>query len=377
MIDLLVYLRDPYLEPVVEDLFTSDNYYVQIVDQLPRLQEIAADKIFDLMLIWPATEKNLLGLAESLGKVGLGYLPLVAVLNEDQDPAALSGIPLNEIISLPLSRPEFRLIIETIVNRRQCQSEKRRGTFWQGNISEYNLIDLLQLIEGGGSDVELRLSAGGYVGLIQFDKGRVVSASLDRHSGFAALQRMTFWNSGTFSTHPISAAEVSSTFSEDHQQLLLSLLEQTTLMDQVLSGLPGIEEQLLVNRDMLTESSTGIEKEITDLAARPVSLLGIVNTLKHDPLEILQSLAGLYQKQIVGLRQDIENLLQEPEKTGLDRMLSSLSSFLWRKKDQPMEEYRFFDAGPDGDEVVLKVQPPLIDQQIAEAVRKRLKEQFD
>ncbi|RMH65586.1 MAG: DUF4388 domain-containing protein [Calditrichaeota bacterium] len=102
-----------------------------------------------------------------------------------------------EVIGLPALRKEFRIIIENILKRPVSQNGITQK--FEGALSKYALMDLIQSLEDGRQNGVLTLYNGDLKGDIIFNKGAVVHARLEDFEPLLALQMMAQWQNGSFS----------------------------------------------------------------------------------------------------------------------------------------------------------------------------------
>ncbi|MDZ7318744.1 MAG: response regulator, partial [candidate division KSB1 bacterium] len=89
-----------------------------------------------------------------------------------------------------------RALLREISETNEHQSQPEKG--FSGNLTEMNLVDLIQTLELGKKSAVLKLKHNTSTGLVFLKHGEVIDATLDNLPPDQALLRMFTWTVGTF-----------------------------------------------------------------------------------------------------------------------------------------------------------------------------------
>ncbi len=95
---------------------------------------------------------------------------------------------------------EIYTIIETTIRR--IQHIKRSTFSLQGNIVDFPVVDVLQMLFHAKKSGMLAIETGEKMGKIAFKDGNIVFAEQDQIIGEEAVKEMTGWKQGTFTLNP-------------------------------------------------------------------------------------------------------------------------------------------------------------------------------
>lgn len=374
MRDLLIYMPSNEDAAEIRRLFAEPDYRTTFVDSIERAAEYAAQGFFDLAIIWPAQFATARELIDFLQESGQTYLPVVAVVRELSETPRLRELALAEILELPIPREEFFRIIEDIGRDVQLDAVVSEGMNWEGSLGEYNLIDLVQMLESGGRDADLTVRFRDDSGHVYFRQGKVINAELGSLGGLDALRKMSFWPAGRFQTRLTSVETVAAAIPTESREVLMTLVEDLLNREVILEGLPEISEEII--KDPFVPQKTDIsplQKRILAACESPLPLIKLLNQLPEGNEEICEQLRALFAGGQITLRRKIEARLRaEKPQGGFMRLLGSLSAIFRKESAGGSEEpvYIFEDDGiPAGR---LEIRPPLLEKSDRELIRRKI-----
>lgn len=374
MRDILVYLLEKELEEEIRQLFSTEKYKLTFVEVLEDIAEVCQQEFFDLALVWPAGYEKTNNILTLLEINQLNYIPVIAVLKEDQTPDDFLYLPLVDLVRLPVSRPEFFAIIEQVLHDIDVQSSVVEGMNWQGSLEEYSLIDLIQMIEAGERDAELTMSYSDKSGSVLFHKGKIVKAEFLNLRGIDALAKFVFWSEGNFTTKLSELETVEDEIKKNNQEILMILVEKLLKQSQLYQGLPEPSEEVVKNPLAQPPELTPLQQKIAKLCAAPISIYNLLASLEDNNEDIMLELKIMMQMELVGRRQEIEAMVrEEQERSGISKFFSSISSIFKKKaenEETPANYYSEFE-----DEMIppqLTIRSLALEQEDFEKIGKKL-----
>ena len=134
--------------------------------------------------------------------------------------------------------------------RRSADSRTR----FSGSLSEMSVVDLLQTIDvSRKSGVLTLVSADGQEGMISFDSGAVIDASVEDLRGEEAVYRHLLWREGTFDLEFRRVSLSERTVHRTTQALLMEGMRRLDEWSRLLELLPSFDAVLEVDAEVLRE----------------------------------------------------------------------------------------------------------------------------
>jgi len=107
MIDILVYLLDQQYQEEIVSTLGGVNYNYHQASAIDELINICSQDDIDLILVWPAKVEVIEDLITILQTKNFGYIPIVPVINKQDDILPIMKIPVVEVKQFPLPKLEF------------------------------------------------------------------------------------------------------------------------------------------------------------------------------------------------------------------------------------------------------------------------------
>jgi hypothetical protein len=340
MHDVLVYLLNSESVNEIRKFFDGESYRVTIIEDLDDAVLACRQELYDIAIAWPATYEKTADLITLFDANQLKYMPIVAVTRDEKQLPHLLRLPIAELIKLPIPRLEFFYILDHLLDDIDVHATVVEGANWQGSLAEYNLIDLLQMMESGERSEELVVRCGDHTGEIFFRNGKIVAAKFNELHGMAALYKLAFWPKGQFQTKTAVAPLSEHIIKKSNQEILLDLVETLHKQEQLYEDLPGLEEELLKNPLAPAGQLTPLQDKIASSCEKPLSLFNLLLLLAESNEDILSELKALQQMNIVGERKEVEAQIKEKGESGLTKMISTL----FKKKTTPEEGYYYYQG---------------------------------
>lgn len=335
MPDILIYLTDPDAKTDVANLFQDEPHALTMTDELDAVLDACQQDIIDLLLIWPATPEITANVATLLAGHQFGYIPLVPVLPAGTTAADFYNLPVAELIQTPKPREVFLKILQNVLRDVGSEATLEGDAHWEGSLAEYNLVDLIQMIELSTRDAELMLKFDDMAGVIYFEQGQVVDARLGKLEGLAALKKLAVWQRGHFRARLVALGEHRSTIEGQNQDLLVTLVEYLLKIETLSEGLPRLYEPVMANPLVKLSKPTPLQKRILAVCRHPRTIFAVLSALEDQNEDILLELNYLFQNGNIGRKNEVEAQIREAEEqSGLDKLITSVSS-IFKKKAEP------------------------------------------
>ncbi|MGB8330133.1 MAG: DUF4388 domain-containing protein [Polyangiales bacterium] len=191
-------------------------------------------------------------------------------------------------------------------------------TRFSGLLSEMSVVDLLQTIDVSRKSGVLTLVAiDGQEGMISFDSGAVINATVEDLVGEDAVYRQLLWRDGTFDLEFRRVSLSERTVHRTTQALLMEGMRRLDEWSRLSELLPSFEAVLEVDAEMLRERLRDMPDEQNEMVRlidgrRPVA--EVLRAHGGDHVEALRKIVDLYFEgtvREVGLTQDSIPVLTE------------------------------------------------------------------
>ncbi len=339
MLDLLIYLRQARYRPEIERIFPESEYHVSIASDMEQVVQRCQEDLYDLTLVWAEGYDEIADFLTVLSIHKFDYLPVIAVLHSAEEVPAVLTLPIADFVVLPVSRVEFFAKIQHVLQDLDIQSTVLEGMNWQGSLQEYNLVDLIQMVESGQKDAILLMQYGDKQGELLFRQGKLIRAKYQNLTAQAAVFKLGFWSQGNFQIKFSRLPSVEVQIKESNQEVLIQLIQKLAEQEQLMEELPSYFDEIVVNPLVQPNHLTPIQQRIWEFATHPTTIFELLISLPEEDRDLLKALKEMMEKRWIGRRQDIEKLVIEAErKSSLSKLFSSISSIFKRRAVVQYEE---------------------------------------
>jgi len=334
MYDILVYMTEVGIEQEIRLFLEDEDFNIHMVESFDDVIEICGQEMVDLVLVWPCEVDATKDLITLLSAHHFDYLPVVPIVDSEIPAGDIVALPVADFIRLPKSKAVFLKILKNVLSDVGSQRGTNENGDWAGSLDEYNVIDLIQMIEINEQDVELCIRYNDFAGKIYFKKGKLIDASFQDKTGMAALDKLAFWPKGHFQIRSVNLDDMPENIQRGNQEILISQVKKVFKIESLLSELPGLTEAVMRNPLVSGQKLTPLQKEIVDICQKPLTVLAVLLKISAANEDILSELKVLMQSGMIGRRNDIELLVQlEAEKSGLGKLIDSMSSIFKKKTE--------------------------------------------
>ena len=171
-------------------------------------------------------------------------------------------------------------------------------TRFSGSLSEMSVVDLLQTIDvSRKSGVLTLISTDGQAGMISFDSGAVINATVEELIGEDAVYRHLLWRDGTFDLEFRRVSLSERTVHRTTQALLMEGMRRLDEWSRLSELLPSFDAVLEVDPEMLRERLRDMpddQNEMVRLIDGKKSVGELLRAHGGDHVEALRKVVDLY-----------------------------------------------------------------------------------
>lgn len=184
-------------------------------------------------------------------------------------------------------------LFEEISQLGELQSQSEKG--FSGNLTEMNLVDLIQTLELGRKSAILKLKHNSSIGFVYMMNGEVIDAMLDDLSPEQALMRMFTWNIGNFYVE-MTSLNRDRTIQIPNKELVKTAMRHITQWEQQQQDLPSLNTMVIKSELNTYENLSDEEKELITGINEKKRIYEIIETSHFDDLKALAIVKNLFQK---------------------------------------------------------------------------------
>jgi hypothetical protein len=376
MLDVIVYLLDEDYKEEIESSFRSKDFLFHYADNPQKVVDICKQEFIDLILIWPATYENTANLLTILNKDYLCFLPIIAVVKDENEITQILHTPIVGVITIPIAKDEFYLLIEQHMKSVRGESTILQGRFWQGNLEEFDLIDLMHMVEMSNRDAMLTLNSRGHQGQIYFNRGKIIRANLRSLEGMEAISKLLGFTKASFQVH-FTQVESAQSIEIDNRGIFQELQKIVSERDNLVKYLPEFETDLIVTQKSDGYDINEIKEQIFELCENGESINELLIVMNYDSIEILKNITEMLKNGQLTRRQDYESSASgKIEKKGLGQFINNLGSIFKKDKSKNLsEDLEMHESNTKDDlETELKYKKIKLDYDVVEKIEKFFKE---
>lgn len=184
-------------------------------------------------------------------------------------------------------------LLTEIAGLHDSQIETEKG--FSGNLTEMNLVDLIQTLELGKKSAILKLKHHSSIGVVHISKGELVNARLENLTAEQSIMRMFTWTTGTFFVD-ITNVDPSRKITKNNKELIDIGVRRINDWEQIKQGLPPLNAIVTKTNHNNYEQLNPEEKGIIESVENKVRLCDIIEQCHLDDLKALEIVRGLHQK---------------------------------------------------------------------------------
>lgn len=204
---------------------------------------------------------------------------------------------VDDYITKPFYVEEVVARIEALFNEisklDESQSQAEKG--FSGNLTEMNLVDLIQTLELGKKSAVLKLKHNSTIGMVYVKDGDVIDASLPDLSPDDALMRMFTWTIGNFYVD-ITPVDREKSVQTSNKDLINIGLRRLNEWNQIKEGLPPINTVVMKTQINSYDELSEEEVEMISSLEEKKYIYDIIEKSNLDDVKALEVMRSLYQK---------------------------------------------------------------------------------
>jgi hypothetical protein len=166
---------------------------------------------------------------------------------------------------------------------------------FSGNLTEMNLIDLIQTLELGNKSAVIKLKHNSTLGVVLVSEGQVVDASLSDLKADEAILRMFTWTIGSFLVD-ITTVHNKKKISKTNQELIDIGIRRMNNWNKMKQGMPPLNAFVLKTNENNFESLSENEVSLLNSIDNKARLCDIIEKSQFDDLKALEIVSKLHQK---------------------------------------------------------------------------------
>ncbi len=333
MQDILFLLNDDqYEDEIVETLKQGEYIYHRASNNDELIKVVRQDSI-DLVITWMMDAEVVRNTLSTLAQHAMGFLPVVPVVPNTEAIEPFLTLQIADIITVPLPREEFLFILNDLIGGMQQSGEMGNTRLWEGNLEEFSLVDLIQMVESNHKDAILTVNYKGHLGQIYFRGGKVIKITLRNLTGIPALLKLASLHKAEFQIQ-FTRVELPDTIQNTNQELLIAILSQLSDQEKLLQDLPDVFEPLVTAR-IPEEESDELKTKILQMCQEGMSIHELLITLNEDNLRILQVIRELMEGEYLIPRNQLKGkprIVQSGK--GVGGLFKKISKILKRDKEE-------------------------------------------
>jgi len=275
-------------------------------------------------------------------------IPIVVTTRELELDERLKTLELeiDDYISKPYHPEEVAARIDTIVQEVEVIEQIRQSTShgFAGNLSEMNLVDLIQTLELGKKSGIVHLLRENKEGYVFFKEGQLIDAYLDGLEPQKALDTLLTWLDGTFqvSLHPVERIR---TIEQSSREILIRGNQLIQEWRELTKQMPPLHSIFIVAGRPNGDDMADAEKKLLTQFLEPKSILQGIETSELDSISALRAIKNFIEsgKLVKKNSTDFHNSLtrslseqMEAERLKNKNIYSRIISFFKRKNNKSL-----------------------------------------
>lgn len=268
-------------------------------------------------------------------------LPFIFLSNQKKVEDRIKSIQLgvDDYIQKPYFVEEVIARIGLILSEKEAELAAGQLGSFAGNLSEMNLIDLIQTLELGNKSGILTLKRNGKQGQVQIQSGNVVNARFEQFSGEEALERMFTWTEGFFQVLMTEVKVPQKAVKLNNKQLVEHGLEKVTQWESLKTQLPPLNSIIIPMADIpdtILLSLTDDEQQVLEQIDGKHSILELIEQIPRDEIESLQIFQSLLRKNLIQVK-ELKQSSGKQEQQKNSQYIKNIKSFI-RQHVKPNEK---------------------------------------
>ena len=330
--------------------------YAESIESARNVIDIA---IPDYLIIIEESVNKILDIINNLYEhETIKNIPIICFLsaNEWSQRNKLWQIGVKDILQLPISKNELKLQFESFIEDITNITFDQEEAGMYGKLEDYNLLDLIQIIENNKKTGVLILYHARDEGKIWFNEGNIHDAKYRNFQPIPAIQKMVVWSEGDFS---ISFVEENyeKLIEEDNQQILLDAIQYIDQRNKIIQSLPDINETLLISPE--ADMDLMVDEDVTYLrffhGGQTVS--AYLDAFDVDDITLLEVLRSFLDKKLLMTRELFDNFITEQDMDDGEAGIKKVFKKMFKRREEDEKKKKKTASMDDIEELILEEDP--------------------
>ena len=205
---------------------------------------------------------------------------------------------VDDFISKPFFIDEVVARIENLLNEvaEQKNSESINEKGFSGDLSDMNLIDLIQTLKIGNKSGIIHLNQSSFSGNVFIANGKIIDAIFEDIHPDDAILKLFLWTEGKYSVE-ITTVNRQQTINEDDNELIAQGAKLIQKWEQLTDKLPSVETEITLNKSVYDKNSISTDEQslLSSLNGENI-IFDIIQKSSFDDLRAIEIINDLYQK---------------------------------------------------------------------------------
>jgi hypothetical protein len=315
--------------------FSSEVTTFEYAQSLNSAREALEWEMFDYLLIIEEKTEDIQSIMQNLQRSEeFKKLPVMCctTLTDGGEKEALWKTGVKDIIHLPVSKEEFRLLLDNFLQGITVVERDQQINGMQGKLEDYNLLDLIQTLDQNKKTGILTLYHGRDEGRIWFMGGRICDAKVRSFENLAAIFKLVTWMEGDFSISFVDQ-KYELKIEQDNQQILLDCIQYIDRRNKFLDVLPNLNEYLLISPETDLVQMEAEQANYVRFFQGGQTISGFLSAFDVDELKLLDMVRGFIEKQNLMNRKDFDSYRTEQEREIEETGLKNVFKKFFRSKE--------------------------------------------
>lgn len=186
-----------------------------------------------------------------------------------------------------------RALLREINEANEHQSQPEKG--FSGNLTEMNLVDLIQTLELGKKSAVVKLTHHASTGLVYLKNGEVIDATLNSLPPDQALLRMFTWTVGAFAVE-MNSIERERTIKRSNKELIAVGLRRINEWEQIKENLPALNTVVMKTDLNNYQGLTEEEQHLLATVDKKSMIYEMIQRSHTDDIKALEIVKSLLKK---------------------------------------------------------------------------------
>jgi hypothetical protein len=315
---------------------SSEVCNFEYANSVESAQEILELESLDFLLIADKNVDTIKASLEKFSKVPeFNKIPVICCTShsswEQRKILWQSGV--KDIIDLPLAKEEIKLYLNHFITGISKIDRVLQTEGMQGNLDDYNLVDLVQNLEKNKKTGILRLNKGEDEGRIWFYKGNIYEAKFRTLENLDAVYKLITWMHGEFAISFVDE-EYEQKIETGNQQILLEAIQRLDQRNKILDTITDINVTLLISPQADMDQMDSNDGKYLKFFHGGKSSAVYLDTFDTDDLVLLEKLQAFMKSKFLMTREQFEQFTMEQDKELAEAGMKNVFSKFFKAKEE-------------------------------------------